>query len=98
MSGDRNVIMTETEKIVKFKDLVIAIQRMWYFKTKVAAVEIWANCITSKSFRKYLKYIPGKHDVKEVKKAVMLGILICVSPRIFNVGNVIKSKSTRCNK
>jgi hypothetical protein len=71
MSGDRNVIMKEAEKTVKFKDPVIAIQRMWYVKTKVVVVEIRANCTSSKSFRKYLKYIPGKHDIKEVKKAIL---------------------------
>jgi hypothetical protein len=68
MSGDRNVSMKEAKKIVKFKDLAIAIQLMWYVKTKAVAVEIRANCTTSKSFRKYLKYIPGKHDIKEVKQ------------------------------
>jgi hypothetical protein len=30
--------MKEAGKIVKFKDLAIAIQRMWYVKTKVLAV------------------------------------------------------------
>jgi len=64
MTGDRNVIIKEVEKIVKFKDPAIAIQRMWYVKTKVVAVEIRANCTISKSLRKYLKYIPGKHDIK----------------------------------
>jgi hypothetical protein len=41
---------------------------MWYVKTKVVAVEIRANCTISKSLRKYLKYIPGKHDIKKEKK------------------------------
>ena len=32
MSGDRSVIKKEVEKILKFKDLAIAIQSVWYVK------------------------------------------------------------------
>jgi len=34
-SRDRNVIKKEAEKILKYKDLTIEIQRMWNVKTKV---------------------------------------------------------------
>jgi hypothetical protein len=33
ISGDRNVIKNKAEKILKYKDLTIAIQRMWNVKT-----------------------------------------------------------------
>ena len=33
ISGDRNVIKKEAEKILKYKDLTIEIQRMWNVKT-----------------------------------------------------------------
>ena len=33
ISGDRNVIKKEAEKIIKYKDLTIEIQRMWNVKT-----------------------------------------------------------------
>jgi hypothetical protein len=33
--GDRNVIRKEAEKILKYKDLTIEIQRMWNVKTRV---------------------------------------------------------------
>ena len=32
--GDRNVIKKEAEKILKYKDLTIEIQRMWNIKKK----------------------------------------------------------------
>jgi len=67
------VIKKETEKIVKYKDLTIEIQRMWNVKTKVIPVITGATGTISKSFRKYVSNIPGKHEVKELQKTVTLG-------------------------
>jgi len=69
------VIIKEAEKILKYKDLTIEIQHMWNVKTKVIPVIIGANGTTSisKSFRKYVSNIPGKHEVKELQKTAILG-------------------------
>ena len=56
ISGDRNVIKKEDEKILKYEDLTIEIQRMWNVKTKVIPVLIGATGNISKSFRKYVKH------------------------------------------
>ena len=45
--GDRNVIKKEAEKILKYKDLTIEIQRMWNVKTKAIPVIIGATGTTS---------------------------------------------------
>jgi len=73
ISGDRNVIKKEAEKILKYKDLAIEIQRMWNVKTKAILVTIGATGTISKSFRKYVSNIPGNHEVKELQKTAMLG-------------------------
>jgi hypothetical protein len=46
---------------------------MWNVKTKVIPVTIGATGTTSKSFRKYLSSVPGKHDIKELQKTAVLG-------------------------
>jgi hypothetical protein len=71
--GDRNVIKKEAEKILKYKDLITEIQCMWNVKTKVTPVIIGATETISKSFRKYLSSIPGKHNIKELQKTAILG-------------------------
>jgi len=73
ISGDRNVIKLEAKKILKYKDLTIEIQRMWNVKTKVIPVITGATGTISKSFRKYVSNIPGKHEVKEPQKTAILG-------------------------
>ena len=67
------VIKKEAEKILKYKDLTIKIQRMWNVKTKLISVIIGATGTISKSFRKYMSNIPGKHEVKELQKTAILG-------------------------
>ena len=66
ISGDGNVIEKEAEKILKYKDLTIEIQRVWNVKTKLIPVIIGATGTISKSFRKYVNNIPGNHEVKEL--------------------------------
>jgi hypothetical protein len=71
---DSNVINKESEIILKCKDLIIEIQCMWNVKAKVIPVIRGANGTISKSLRQYLSNIPGKHEVKEIKKNAILGI------------------------
>ena len=73
ISGDRNVIKKEAEKILKYKDLTIEIQRMWNVNTKVIPVKIGATGTISKTFRKYVSNKPGNREVKELQKTAILG-------------------------
>ena len=71
--GDRNVIKKEAEKILKYKDLIIEIQRTWNVKAKVIPVTIGVTGTISKSLRQYLSNIPGKHKIEEIQKSAILG-------------------------
>jgi len=73
ISGVRNVTEKRTEKILKYKDLTIEIWRMYNVRTKVIPVIMGAAGTISKTFRKYVSNIPGKHEVKEVQKTAILG-------------------------
>jgi len=53
--------------------IIIEIQRLWNVKSKVMTVIIGATGTMSKSFRKYVSNIPGKHEVKELRKTAILG-------------------------
>jgi len=72
ISGDRNVIKKEDEKILKYKDLTIEIQRKWNVKTEVIPVIRGATGTISMPFRKYVSNIPRKHEVKELEKTAIL--------------------------
>jgi len=67
------VIKKEAEKIIKYKDLTMEIQRMWNVKTKMIRVKTGATGTISKSFRKYVSNIQGRHEVKELQKTAILG-------------------------
>ena len=58
------MIKKEAEKILKYKDLTIEIQRVWNVKTKVIAVIRGATGTISKTFIKHVSNIPGNHEVK----------------------------------
>ena len=68
ISGDRNVITKEAEKIIKCKDLTIEIQCMWNAKTKVIPVIIGATGTISKTFRKYVSNIPRNIKSRNYRK------------------------------
>ena len=50
ISGDRNVIKKEAEKILKYEDLTTEIQRKWNVNTKVIPVITGITGTISKSF------------------------------------------------
>jgi hypothetical protein len=70
---DNNMLKKKAEKIFKYKDSAIEIQRMWNVKTNVIAIITGETGTISKSFRKNLSNIPGKHEIKELQQISILG-------------------------
>lgn len=71
--SDTNIKSKELEKITKYQDLRLEVQRMWNVKAQVVPVVIGALGATSPEIEKHLKNIPGKHDVRPLLKAALLG-------------------------
>jgi hypothetical protein len=65
--GDRNVIKKGTEKILKYKNLIIEVQPMWNVKVTVIPVIVGATGTVSKSLRQYLSNIQGKNEQEKKK-------------------------------
>jgi len=70
--GDRNVIKKGVEKILKYKNLIIEIQRSWNVKEKVIPVKTRAPGTILKSLRQYLSNITGKQEIKELHTTAIL--------------------------
>jgi hypothetical protein len=71
--ADRNVMQKEAENKLKYKSLGIEIQRMWNLKCKIIPVIIGATGIVTRSLRKNLEAVPGKHSIDSLQKAAVLG-------------------------
>jgi hypothetical protein len=77
ISGDRNVVKKEAEKVLKYEHLETAIERMWNAQTNEIVVTREATGTVSKSFTKYLSNLSTKHKIKELRKTAILGTLSC---------------------
>ena len=72
--GDRNLIKKEAENILKYKDLIKEIQRIWNMKARMIPLITGATGTISKSLRQCLSIMSGKHEIKELQKTAILGI------------------------
>ena len=68
ITADRNVVQKEMEKKLKYKSLRIEIQRMWNLKCTIIPVTIGATGIVTRSLRKNLETVPGKHSIHYKKQ------------------------------
>ena len=70
---EKNLIKKEAAKTLKYKDLIIEFQHMWNVEAKLILVIIGTTGTISRSLRRYLSNTPGKHEIKELQKTVILG-------------------------
>ena len=69
----RNVVQKKAEKKLKYKSFCLEIQRMWNLKCTIIPVIIGATGIVTRSFRKNLEAVPGKHSIDSLQKTAILG-------------------------
>jgi len=60
-------------KKLKYKSLCIEMQRMWNLKCTVVPVIIGATGIVTRSLRKDMEAVPGKHSIDSLQKTATLG-------------------------
>ena len=70
--GIPNIIIIIIKKL-KYKSLCIDIQRMWNLKCTIVPVIIGATVIVTRSLKKNLKTIPGKHSIDSPQQTAILG-------------------------
>jgi len=71
--ADRNVMQKEAEKKLKYKSLYIEIRRMWNLKFTIVPVITGATGIVTRSVKKNLESVPGKHSIDSLQKTAILG-------------------------
>ena len=69
---DRNGVQKEAENNLKYKSLCIKIHRLWNLKCTIIPLKIGATGIVTRSLRKNLEAIPGKHSIDSLQKQLYL--------------------------
>ena len=79
--SERNLSIKQYEKISKYKDLEIEIQKMWHLKAIVIPVVVGASGMIKKKIEDHIKRIPGNPCLQELQEIVLKGtahLLRCV--------------------
>ena len=63
----------EAEEKLKHWSLYIEIQRIWNLKCTIIPVTIGATGIVTRSLRKNVEAVPGKHSLDSLQKTAILG-------------------------
>ena len=69
---DINTLFKTTEKLTKYKDLEIEVERMWGLKTTTVPVVMGALGTIKKDMENYTNKIPGNINIHELQKITLL--------------------------
>ena len=71
--SDANIKEKETEKITKYQDLKIELQRLWDVNAIIVPVVVGSLGAVPPGIEKHLANIPGNQDVRPLVKSALLG-------------------------
>ena len=71
--ADKNTSLKTFEKLSKYQDLAIELERSWKLKTKTVPVIIGALGVVNRNTLNYIKQIPGDISIDELQKITLLG-------------------------
>ena len=71
VSADKNISLREFQKLSKYKDLKIKVEKMWKLKTKTIPVVIGALGMIKKGTQNFIDQILGKPSLQEMQKTVL---------------------------
>ena len=70
---DRNTSVKTFEKLSKYKELAIEVEKMWKIKTKTVPIIIGALGVVNRNTINYVKQLPGELCLQEIQKIALLG-------------------------
>ena len=71
--ADKNTSLKTFEKLSKYQDLVIELERSWKLKTKTVPIIVGALGVINKSTLSYIKQLPVNISTDELQKITLLG-------------------------
>ena len=69
---DKNISVADFQKLSKYKDLEIKVEKLWHMKTVTIPFVIWLGMI-KKGNEKHLEKIPGSPGLAEMQKIALTG-------------------------
>ena len=71
--ADKNISVAKFEKLSKYKDLEIEVEKLWHIKTVTIPVVIGTLGMIKKGTKKHLEKIPGSLNLAQMQKIALTG-------------------------
>ena len=82
---DDNIVDKRIEKVEKYQNLAIEMKALWQLK-EISIIPIAVGCtgVVDKMFTKFIDKIPGKINIFEIQKLILLGTCYAVRRFLMN--------------
>ena len=71
--ADKNISVAEIEKLSKYKDLEIEVEKLWHMKNVTIPVVIGTLGMIKKGTEKHLEQTPGYPNLAKMQKIALTG-------------------------